>query len=85
MAKRARMSLPPGWKAEVVTPRMKKACKACGEVPNGDLRLVRTVDSYPYPTSEVYCPACAIATMEAWVQAVHEQVRALKEQHGTRS
>ena len=82
MAKRVRMQLPPGWKAEAITPRMKKACKGCGDVPSGALRLVETVDSYPYPTSEAYCVPCAIARMETWIQSVQQVVRDFKEQHG---
>lgn len=64
MAKRARLGfkLPTDWKAEAVTPRMTKGCELCGVAPVS-LRLVHTVQGYPFPSSSSYCAKCAEGIM----------------------
>lgn len=62
MAKKIRMRLPATWSIEVVTGRMLKPCCQCEKRPEG-MRLVRQIDSYPYPTKAIYCTACAVVGM----------------------
>lgn len=82
MPRIARPKLPGGWKPELITPRMKKLCDGCGEVPNGTYRVVHSIDSYPFPTSKTYCGVCAVARMKSDVQAAEQLIRDFQVTHG---
>ena len=60
---RIKLKLPSGWAAQKTTPRMSTGCKSCGASP-GKVRIVHTVESYPFPTTATYCVPCAHTTMK---------------------
>lgn len=61
-SKKVRLKLPSQWSIEQMTSRMQKTCCQCEKLPEG-VRLVRQIDSYPYPTKAFYCRECASAAM----------------------
>ena len=58
-----KIKLPTGWAAQRTTERMTKGCHACG-VPPGAVRMVHSVESYPYPTQQTYCIGCAYGVIK---------------------
>jgi len=81
MARRTKVKLPAGWKAELITPRMKKGCEGCGQVPDGVYRLINSVDAYPFPTTRTYCCACGVAVMRQSLQQAEQLIREFEGQH----
>lgn len=75
-----KLKLPAGWKSEDVTTRMKKGCATCGVLPEGK-RLVHTVDSYPFPTSVLYCARCGVFTMRDWLVTQANLIRDFEDAH----
>lgn len=74
---RSVIKLPPGWKAEALTPRMKKPCDTCGAAPK-IVRIVHTIDGYPFPTTQCLCATCALGAMNTENRAVAQRISEFK-------
>lgn len=77
MTRAPKLLLPRGWRLENVGARMRKGCKSCGVAPEG-VRFRLQVDSYPYPTVEIYCASCALDAMRRALEAEQVIVENLK-------
>lgn len=83
MPRKTKVRLPEGWKAELITDRMKKICEGCGQVPDGVYRLIQRVDGYPFPTTRNYCCACGVVVMRQSLQQAEQLIREFEEHHGS--
>ncbi len=67
--RKQRIVLPPGWRHQKITPRMKKACDRCDQPIVGKVRVKHVAKTRPFPTESFYCAHCAVFKMNEEVQA----------------
>lgn len=64
------------WKLEVVTARHRTPCKTCRQKIRTGHRVKFTMESYPFPETLIFCPACARKAIWRAVRLIKVDVRA---------